>query len=418
MRHAPIRHYEQFARSGHRQRAGAAGRVAGAERSPSTRQLRRRRPGRARWPRPAGAVAVQHLDARVVDHDGRRRVVTAGPSPPSTQCRLDQPQRFAGGRVDLAVPDAGARPLHEHFAGADTGAPGRRRPRGAASAEHHELTMSRRGGRASRSPRPARRRARRPRPAEPCDDVVRVVVRAGGEAVPRCGRRRARSRTGRRRATRSRQRAVVGGPREQVVDIASVLTTRLGGDAARDRALAAVGLPVELARARARRCRSRTRSRSRRASSSSRSGGSSRSGRELISTATPNCSHAAKTSSASNSDSGRVPRPPVTSRPVQWPSTSVCGLEIAATIRGVISSDGMRSFECTLGDDHVEPGEQRRLLVERAVVEDVDLDAGEQPERRAARALSSATTSSCCSSRSADSPLATVSRGEWSVSTR
>ena len=65
----------------------------------------------------------------------------------------------------------------------------------------------------------------------------------------------------------------------------------------------------------------------------------------------------------------------------------MCGLAIAATIRGVISAAGIRSLRCTLADDDVEPGEQRRLLVERAVVEDVHLDAGQDAERRAARVV-------------------------------
>ena len=34
------------------------------------------------------------------------------------------------------------------------------------------------------------------------------------------------------------------------------------------------------------------------------------------------------------------------------------------------------------GDDDVEPGEQVVVAVERAVLEDVDLDAGEDAERR------------------------------------
>ena len=42
----------------------------------------------------------------------------------------------------------------------------------------------------------------------------------------------------------------------------------------------------------------------------------------------------------------------------------------------------MRSFECTLATTTSTLGEQLRLLVERAVVEDVDLDAGEDAERR------------------------------------
>ena len=42
----------------------------------------------------------------------------------------------------------------------------------------------------------------------------------------------------------------------------------------------------------------------------------------------------------------------------------------------------IRSLECTTGHDDVELGQQRGVLVERAVLEDVDLDAGEDPERR------------------------------------
>src|SRR5664280_3663833 len=87
------------------------------------------------------------------------------------------------------------------------------------------------------------------------------------------------------------------------------------------------------------------------ASRSSRLGGSNRSGRQLTSTATSNRRQAANTMSASNADSGRTlpPRPwLLTLRPVQCPSTSVCGLAMAAPIRGVISAAGIRSLECTL----------------------------------------------------------------------
>ena len=82
-----------------------------------------------------------------------------------------------------------------------------------------------------------------------------------------------------------------------------------------------------------------------RASSSSRVGGSRRSGRELISTAVPVSAQASKTFLASNSDSGRFPRPPVTSRPVQCPSTSTSGFCTAATIRRVIAGASIRSLE-------------------------------------------------------------------------
>ena len=85
-----------------------------------------------------------------------------------------------------------------------------------------------------------------------------------------------------------------------------------------------------------------------RASSSSRVGGSRRSGRELISTATSCSAHAANTALASNSLLGRTPRLPVTSRPVQWPSTLVNGLRIAPIMRRVIASASIRSLEWTL----------------------------------------------------------------------
>ena len=61
------------------------------------------------------------------------------------------------------------------------------------------------------------------------------------------------------------------------------------------------------------------------------SGGSWRSGRELISTAVPVRAQAANTASASKVDCGR-PRP-VMRRPVQWPRMSVCGLSMAASMR-------------------------------------------------------------------------------------
>jgi hypothetical protein len=54
----------------------------------------------------------------------------------------------------------------------------------------------------------------------------------------------------------------------------------------------------------------------------------------------------------------------------------------AATIRLVISSPLHAQLGVDAGDDDVERGEQLVLLVERAVVEDVDLDAGEDAERR------------------------------------
>ena len=84
------------------------------------------------------------------------------------------------------------------------------------------------------------------------------------------------------------------------------------------------------------------------ASCSSLVGGSRRSGRELISTATSKLRQASKTTSGSNVDWGRSPRSPSISRPVQWPSTLVRGLAMAATIRWVMVSESERSLECTL----------------------------------------------------------------------
>src|SRR6185437_5454813 len=114
------------------------------------------------------------------------------------------------------------------------------------------------------------------------------------------------------------------------------------------------------------------------ASAISRSGGSWRSGRQLISTATSCSTHAVNTFSGSKADSGR-PRP-MTMRPVQWPSTSTCGLRIAATMRLVMSAAGIRSL-VHAGHHDVQPGEQVLALVQGAVLEDVDLDPGQDPER-------------------------------------
>ena len=45
-------------------------------------------------------------------------------------------------------------------------------------------------------------------------------------------------------------------------------------------------------------------------------------------------------------DEGRRPVP-ITFRPLQWPNTSTCSLAAAITMRRVISSLGIDSFECT-----------------------------------------------------------------------
>ena len=67
--------------------------------------------------------------------------------------------------------------------------------------------------------------------------------------------------------------------------------------------------------------------------------------------------------------------------------------------------------------DEVEAVQHRVALVEGAVLEDVDLDALEQAQVVADRAVDRSTTASWAASRSALSPLATRRRGLWSVRT-
>ncbi len=135
-----------------------------------------------------------------------------------------------------------------------------------------------------------------------------------------------------------------------------------------------------------------------------------RSGRQLISTATPCSRHAPNTASGSNADSGRRARPP-SIRPVQWPSTSVCGLRTAAAIRAVIGPAGIRSWECTLATTT----SSRASRSSRWSSEPSSRMSTSIPVRMrngASSSFSEATSSSWASRRSADRPLATVSRGE------
>ena len=169
-------------------------------------------------------------------------------------------------------------------------------------------------------------------------------------------------------------------PGEELGRRASVLTTWSVVDAALGGAVGAVGLPVELvggvgvgadrelqAAPRPRPAGSRWAGRAAPAGSSPRARCRAR------------CS-ASSTASWSNSDCGR-PRP-VSSRPVQWPSTSTCGCEIACTMRFVIVVGVHAQLRVHARDDHVDALEHVVGVVERAVFEDVDLDAGEDPERR------------------------------------
>ena len=141
----------------------------------------------------------------------------------------------------------------------------------------------------------------------------------------------------------------------------------------------------------------------------SRFGGSCRSGRELISTALPCSAQAAKTASASKSLSGRVrrPVPPVarTGHPGRAddtirPVTVAEDVQVRVGDRGQHPPGHLRPLVLQAAvhrpDHHVQPGQQLVVLVERAVGEDVHLDAGEDPETLAAApSLTCATWSSC-----------------------
>ena len=96
------------------------------------------------------------------------------------------------------------------------------------------------------------------------------------------------------------------------------------------------------------------------------------------------------------------------------------GLRTAPTIRRVIAAGVHLQLGVHQATTHVEPAEHLVGLVERAVVEDVDLDALEQREAGAGEVLVDRVDHAELrgSAAPALSPLATVSRGEWSVSTR
>ena len=105
---------------------------------------------------------------------------------------------------------------------------------------------------------------------------------------------------------------------------------------------------------------------------------------------------------------------PVLMRPVQWPRMSRFGSASAVTMRTVIGPSPSRSAEWTLPTTTSSRGQHVRLLVERSVLVDVDLDPGQQPKRRQLR-VERRDLVELRLSRSVVSPLATVRRGEWSV---
>ena len=89
--------------------------------------------------------------------------------------------------------------------------------------------------------------------------------------------------------------------------------------------------------------------------------------------------HAANTVSAWKLEGSRVFLP--MSRPVQCPRMSQCGLSTAFTMRLVIWGAVHAQLRVDARNDDVELGEECLVLVEGAVFQDVDLDAGQQAER-------------------------------------
>jgi len=80
---------------------------------------------------------------------------------------------------------------------------------------------------------------------------------------------------------------------------------------------------------------------------------------------------------------------------------------MAATMRRVIAADSIRSFECTLPHHDVDAPEQLLRAVERAVLEDVALDSGQDAERLHLL-VQLRHTSSCSRRRSGGRPWAIV----------
>ena len=96
----------------------------------------------------------------------------------------------------------------------------------------------------------------------------------------------------------------------------------------------------------------------------------------------------------------------------------MCGFAIAAIMRAVIPSALHPQLRVHARDDDVELGEQLVLLVERAVLEDVDLDAGEDAERRELLVQRVDDVELLAQPLRARGRARSCSRGEWSVSAR
>ena len=122
---------------------------------------------------------------------------------------------------------------------------------------------------------------------------------------------------------------------------------------------------------------------------SSRSGGSWRSGRQLISTATPWSRQARTPPPGSKADSG-LPGPRGPAAPGQQAAGAVPEhVHVRAGHRGHHAVGHRPGGHPQVGvdarDDDIELAEQFAVLVERAVLEDVDFDAGQDPGTGPAR---------------------------------
>ena len=96
----------------------------------------------------------------------------------------------------------------------------------------------------------------------------------------------------------------------------------------------------------------------------------------------------------------------------------MCGFAIAPIIRAVIASALISQLGVDARDDDVELGEQLVLLVEGAVLEDVDLDAARGCATARAPRSAGRRGRAARGGGPGVSPCATLSRGEWSVIAR
>ena len=90
----------------------------------------------------------------------------------------------------------------------------------------------------------------------------------------------------------------------------------------------------------------------------------------------------------------------------------MCGLAIAATMRSVIGCSAMRNFECTLATTTSSSASSSSSWSSRAVGQDVDLDPGEDAERRQLLVEPGDELELGLAVAAASSPCATVSDGE------